>query len=221
MCPAVQNGNEIVDLGVEVEPQRRRAIAVPATIHQHHPVPIGQLPLVGERLLGAVEAAVDEHNRLTAAELDDVQIGLHCAPQPGRQSELCAASRHPACHAACRLAAPLSCIRWRRCVAHLPADHSMPVLVVGRTYLPRHGREAREAGPGRDHHRASGWPLVPVSCAGVGVSCAGVLSVAADAGVAADPQHPIPRRQPRRHKQPDGCRDNVCALLELVSGLVL
>jgi hypothetical protein len=90
MCPATESGDEIVDLGVEVEPHRGRALAVPAPVDEHHPVLVGQLPLLGERLLGVVEAAVDEHDRLALAELDDVQIGRHPHPRPGRQSELCA-----------------------------------------------------------------------------------------------------------------------------------
>ena len=84
MRTMVKHGNEVVDLRVEVEPQRRRAVTVPAPVDQHHPVLIGQLPLLRERLLGVVEAAVDEHDRLALAELDDVQIGLHPHPRPGR-----------------------------------------------------------------------------------------------------------------------------------------
>jgi hypothetical protein len=88
ICAAAQDGDQITDLGVEIEPHRRRAIAVPAPGHQQDPVPVGQLPLIRKGLLGAVEAAVDEHDRLALADLDDVQIGPIRAPEPGRQSEL-------------------------------------------------------------------------------------------------------------------------------------
>src|SRR4249919_1473041 len=52
--------------------------------------------------------------------------------------------------------------------------------VIGSAVMSEPCRETHEAGPGRDHHRASRRPLVSVSCAGW-------VSVAADASVAADP----------------------------------
>jgi hypothetical protein len=95
MYPAAHNGDEIINLGVEVETQRWRAIAVTAPIHQYDPVLVGQLPLLRKGLLGTVKAAMDEHDRLAPAELDNVQIGLHPRSQARSRSGARRIRSHP------------------------------------------------------------------------------------------------------------------------------
>ena len=77
MSAVAEDGSDVLCLSVEVETPRRRTVAVALPIDEQEAKLVGELALIDERLPARAKPAVDEHDRLALAELEDVEISRH------------------------------------------------------------------------------------------------------------------------------------------------
>ena len=79
MSAIAQNAQDVIYLRIEVQAPCRRAHPVATSVYKYDTVFVCQVLLLREGLLRQIETSVDEDNRLTLPDLNNVQICIHRA----------------------------------------------------------------------------------------------------------------------------------------------